>query len=73
MNTTVLVIGLAPIVGALFCVTVAGIKNRDLASWFLLGLATSVLGAIAVCCLPTLDMFGERRRTRTSTPRRNRR
>lgn len=46
------------IVGALFCVTIAGIKNRDLASWFLFGLAVPVVAVVAVCVLPPLDDDG---------------
>jgi hypothetical protein len=55
MVTVVIALGLASIVGALFCVTVAGIKNRDLASWFLLGAVLPVPAAIAVCLLAPLD------------------
>jgi hypothetical protein len=54
MMTVVIALGIASIVGALFCVTVAGIKNRDLASWFLLGAVLPVPAAIAVCLLAPL-------------------
>ena len=48
----------AAIAGALFCVCVAGIKNRDLASWFLLGAAVPLVSAVAICVLPRLDFDG---------------
>lgn len=53
------IIGLAlAISGALFCVTVAGIENRDLAAWFLLGGAVPVVSALVICVLPRLDDDG---------------
>ena len=53
----VLGLGLA-IVGGLFCVTIAGIKNRDLATWFLLGAAVPIVSAVIVCLAPPLDSDG---------------
>ncbi len=50
----------AAIVGALFCVTVAGIKNRDLGTWLLLGGAVPVVSVVAICLLPRLDIEGRR-------------
>jgi len=47
------------IAGALFCVTIAGIKNRDLGTWFLLGAAVPVVSAVAICLLPRLDVDGQ--------------
>ena len=45
----------ASIVGGLFSVTIAGVKNRDLAAWFLFGLIVPVVAAVAVCVVPRLD------------------
>jgi hypothetical protein len=58
MVTTVAIATISSIVGALFCVSVAGIKNRDLAAWFLLGAAVPVLAAIAICVVAPLDHDG---------------
>lgn len=50
--------GLMAIVGAVFCYSMAGFKQRDLASWFLLGALAPLPAAIAICLLPRLDDFG---------------
>ncbi len=48
----------ATVLGALFCVCMAGVKNRDLGLWLLLGGLLPYVGVIAIFVLPALDDEG---------------
>lgn len=50
----------AATVGAVFCVCLAAIKNRDMATWLVLGLTVPLIAAVAICVVPRLGVDGRR-------------
>lgn len=48
----------AALLGGLFCVCMAGVKNRDLGLWLLLGAFVPVVSVLLILVLPTLDDDG---------------
>lgn len=54
----VALVAVAAILSAMFCTTVAGIKNRNWIGWYLAGALLPIVSVICICLLPRIDHFG---------------